>query len=202
MKYKDGAMYTGSWANDRRHGQGQMSFADGGHYNGTWADDARHGKGAMKLPNGSNYEGDYIKDIPCGAGVLWDVDAQSLYTGAFDDGLRHGTGTCEYKKTGEKFEGEWKAGARLEGVMHLADGEIERVAYINDILVRREKLSKRDQDKVLGKSTEEESEEKSLDAPRSSSLFQHTFDLQEDSAAERAAEMEDYQPAPAEAVPK
>jgi len=202
MRYKDGSMYTGTWTNDRRHGQGQMTFADGGHYSGAWENDARHGQGTMKLPNGSNYEGEYVEDIPSGEGILWDVDAQSLYSGNFQDGLRHGVGTCEYKKLKEKFVGEWKEGARLEGLMHLADEEVERVAYVNDILVRREKLTKIEQEKILGVESITEPEEVQSVPPRSSELFQHSFNLEEDSAAERAAEAEGTEAGPPEAVRK
>jgi hypothetical protein len=38
-------VYTGSWALDKRHGQGTYFYADGSVYNGFWANDMKEGWG-------------------------------------------------------------------------------------------------------------------------------------------------------------
>ena len=40
--------YNGNWADDMRHGQGQMGFGDGAQYSGGWLNDARHGHGSYR----------------------------------------------------------------------------------------------------------------------------------------------------------
>lgn len=149
MHYASGDIYAGSWEHDVRHGQGQMTFATGAQYTGAWEADQRHGDGSQKLQNGSTYEGAFAADIPRGHGTLYDVDEKSSYTGFFQGGLRHGVGKCDYQKTGEKFSGEWCQGARVKGVLFLSDGEVQNVGYLNDCLVRREKLDWRNQRQLL-----------------------------------------------------
>merc|ERR1719491_2664688 len=103
----------------------------------------------MKLPNGSIYDGEFVEDIPRGAGKQHDVDEHSSYEGEFMDGLRHGQGRCEYELTGDTFDGSWTQGARFDGIMYYASGEVERVGFLNDKLVRREKLKPREQSRLL-----------------------------------------------------
>lgn len=158
MRYADGGVFSGAWANDRRHGQGQMTFADGGQYQGSWAEDQRHGYGSLKLGggNGSTYDGEFYEDIPEGKGTLFDADESSQYAGEFKAGLRSGEGKCEYKKNSEKlcvnaddkFVGQWLMGARAQGLMFCANGEVERVGFLNDKLIRREKLPLQDQERL------------------------------------------------------
>merc|ERR1719271_882202 len=126
---------------DRRHGQGQMTFADGGQYQGSWAEDQRHGYGSLKLQNGSTYDGEFVQDIPEGKGTLYDADELSQYAGEFKAGLRSGEGKCEYLKSTDKFVGQWLMGARAQGLMFCADGEVERVGFLNDKIIRREKIA-------------------------------------------------------------
>jgi len=159
MRYADGGVFSGNWANDRRHGQGQMTFADGGQYQGSWSEDQRHGYGSLKLGGGnaSTYDGEFYEDIPEGKGTLYDSDEQSQYAGEFKAGLRSGEGKCEYLKTNieklsvnrnDKFVGQWLMGARARGLMFCANGEVERVGFLNDKLIRREKIPLQDQERL------------------------------------------------------
>jgi len=157
MRYADGGVFDGLWEKDHRHGSGHMTYKDGASYQGDWKDDSRFGDGILHLANGSNYKGEFRNDIPEGDGTLNDVDEQSTYMGQFKAGLRSGTGKCEYHKTGDKFSGEWEDGVRVNGVMFLADGEVERVGYLNDKVIRREKLSEREQRRLLARENGETS---------------------------------------------
>merc|ERR1719353_2060164 len=72
----------------------------------------------------------------------------SQYAGEFKAGLRSGEGKCEYVKTQDKFVGQWLMGARAQGLMFCADGEVERVGFLNDKLIRREKLPLQEQERL------------------------------------------------------
>lgn len=157
MRYADGAVFNGMWANDKRHGHGQTKFADGSSYQGSWADDKRHGFGSLKLPNGSTYDGEFVADITEGNGSMYDANELSSYVGQFRNGLRAGDGRCDYLSTGDRFVGEWGEGSRLQGVMLLASGEVERVGFLNDTLIRREKLSEVEQHQLREKHGEKAS---------------------------------------------
>eukprot|EP00438_Fugacium_kawagutii_P000861 Skav236641 [mRNA] locus=scaffold2983:10031:14697:- [translate_table: standard] len=134
--------YNGNWADDMRHAatnvpsqwstyaEGQMGFGDGAQYSGGWLNDARHGYGSYRR-SAWNYLTPWEADIPEGAGKLHDADEQSDYVGQFHKGLRSGEGKCVYQRTGDSFSGEWRDGVRVQGLMHLASGDIERVGYLN-----------------------------------------------------------------------
>merc|ERR1719353_1969895 len=72
----------------------------------------------------------------------------SQYAGEFKAGLRSGEGKCEYVKTQDKFVGQWLMGARAQGLMFCADGEVERVGFLNDKLIRREKIALQEQERL------------------------------------------------------
>ena len=40
MDYPDGSYYTGSWVQDKRHGEGVLSFGQGGRFEGSRREDA------------------------------------------------------------------------------------------------------------------------------------------------------------------
>merc|ERR1711988_542633 len=89
MKFTDGSIYKGQWANDvqeglgtwmskdgkskydgnwhlgLRYGQGTYTWTDGGSYSGGWVEDKREGKGTMKYPDGFVYEGEWKADRVC-----------------------------------------------------------------------------------------------------------------------------------------
>jgi len=43
------------YEDDKRHGEGVMTYADGSSYDGMWAADKRHGKGTFTWPDESTY---------------------------------------------------------------------------------------------------------------------------------------------------
>lgn len=66
-----------------RHGLGVMLYFSGRVYEGLWVKDKRHGKGMELSKNGDLYLGDFKKGRP------------------------HGKGKKTWKKTGEKYDGDW-----------------------------------------------------------------------------------------------
>lgn len=69
--YDDGSMYTGgSYHLGRRHGQGHLIYPNGDTYTGTWAQDQRHGYGLfIESTSGNDYIGNWRHDKRHGEGV-------------------------------------------------------------------------------------------------------------------------------------
>ena len=66
-------MYVGEWRNNKKNGQGKMTYKDGSVYYGHWKDDKRHGQDCkMTWTNGTIYEGDFEEDVRHGSGkYIW-----------------------------------------------------------------------------------------------------------------------------------
>mmetsp|Transcript_82786 Transcript_82786/g.159973 ORF Transcript_82786/g.159973 Transcript_82786/m.159973 type:complete len:426 (-) Transcript_82786:163-1440(-) len=55
----NGRKYSGQWACNQMHGQGEFTFADGRRYNGEYKNDQKHGSGTFTWPDGREYEGQW-----------------------------------------------------------------------------------------------------------------------------------------------
>ena len=77
MKYRDGAVYEGTWERNRRSGYG-MYKKDGGVYQGGIHNNMRHGEGTMIYSNGDRYDGDWVDDMRQGHGEFRATDG-TLY---------------------------------------------------------------------------------------------------------------------------
>lgn len=66
MTYGDKSVYTGSWVDDKRNGEGKMTVkAKEGDfvYSGEWLDDLKHGDGKYTWPNPEVwYLGNWVSD--------------------------------------------------------------------------------------------------------------------------------------------
>jgi hypothetical protein len=70
--YEDGAVFIGSFKNDKRNGWGKMSYARGDVYEGEWRDYNRHGRGTLYTHNtGKTITGTWVD------GALATQDAES-----------------------------------------------------------------------------------------------------------------------------
>ena len=87
--------YTGELKDDKRNGQGTLTYADGSSYIGTWKTDKRNGQGTLTFANGNTYTGEFKEDKFNGHGTLRWVDG-ATYTGEFKDGKYNGHGTSKY----------------------------------------------------------------------------------------------------------
>lgn len=47
MKYSDGRIYTGSWDDNSKNGEGEMIYPDGTIYRGNFINNLRHGRGIL-----------------------------------------------------------------------------------------------------------------------------------------------------------
>ena len=66
ITHQDKEVYTGSWLNDLRHGEGLLTTEEGTQYTGSWLDDKKHGDGHEKWTDGAFYKGHYSNGIKQG----------------------------------------------------------------------------------------------------------------------------------------
>ena len=106
-RYGDSS-YTGELKDDKRNGQGTLTFPDGETYSGTWKDDKYNGQGTLTFADGNTYTGEFRDGKYNGQGTLTFADG-TTYTGEFKDDKRNGSGTFTYadgrKSTGEFLDG-------------------------------------------------------------------------------------------------
>ena len=79
----DGGEYSGTWKNDKRHGQGTITWPNGQRNIGAWVNDRRHGHGTHTRPDGLKYVGEFRNDHPHGEGMWTWTDGQE-YVGTFE----------------------------------------------------------------------------------------------------------------------
>ena len=58
----DKGVYVGEKKDDKRHGQGTVTYPDGGKYVGGWKDGKRHGQATTEYPDGRKYLGEYKRN--------------------------------------------------------------------------------------------------------------------------------------------
>jgi hypothetical protein len=63
------SVYTGGWANGKRHGHGEGIWCNGTRYEGDWVNDLCDGRGTMVYANGDRYEGGWRQGQKHGEGI-------------------------------------------------------------------------------------------------------------------------------------
>ena len=86
ITYADGRKYVGEWQNDKQHGQGTYTFADGSKYVGEYQDDKRHGQGTLTFADGRKGEGGWKDGKPNGYFIEYNADGSIDREGIFKDG--------------------------------------------------------------------------------------------------------------------
>jgi len=132
-KWANGASYEGSYRNNKRTGQGTMTYADQSVFTGTWLNDQRvkgtfvsggskyepvgrlnnfkndkmTGKAKITWANGSSYVGDWLNGKRNGRGKVTFAD-KSTFEGTFVDGRESWDQVSLYTwPTGTYYKGAW-----------------------------------------------------------------------------------------------
>lgn len=107
MTYVDGSVYTGDWDNDVRSVWGKMKYINGAVYVGHWANDERAGTGQITYPDGDVYYGEWANDEINGNGrYTYKEGIKVQYNGEFKNGEFDGKGTM-LMRNGDKYVGDW-----------------------------------------------------------------------------------------------
>lgn len=156
-----GDKYLGAWFCDDLQGWGKFISSDGTTIEGIcihiglFIGNKLNGLGEKNWLNGNHYIGQFAENLRHGKGA---EDTQEyLYQGDFENDLRQGHGKIDYKLSGEKYEGEFKAnmisgygtyiwangdtykGTFLDGKMHgkgeyhWPEGGVYQGEYINNL---------------------------------------------------------------------
>ena len=158
VRYTNGAVYTGTLLNGKRHGEGTYTNPNGDNFTGTWLDGLRqtgegtitysdtgavytgtllngkrHGEGTYTNPNGDNFTGTWLDGLrQTGEGTITYSDTGAVYTGTWLNGKRHGEGTYT-NPNGDNFTGTWLDGLQQtgEGTTTFTNGAVYTGAWLN-----------------------------------------------------------------------
>jgi len=117
--WPDGARYEGYWQFNKAKGKGKFYHIDGDIYEGEWNDDKANGHGTYIHTNGAKYEGFWKDDLQHGKGKENWADG-SKYEGNYVEGKKHGKGTYTWADN-SKYTGDWKEN-KISGYVLLIRG--------------------------------------------------------------------------------
>lgn len=123
-----GAKYIGYYINNKKSGQGTLTWTDLGSYIGEWKNDFRDGQGTETYSNvgkyhGGKYIGNWENGKKDGQGTYIWANGDT-YVGQFKDGIQNGQGTHTCPD-GRRYVGQWENGrATGQGMVYLANGTI------------------------------------------------------------------------------
>ena len=83
--FENGDVYTGSFLDGKKHGQGILETRSKRIYDGGWENDVPHGLGVNTFPNGKIYKGEYKLGRPYGNGQ-WIYSDGKTYSGTWVKG--------------------------------------------------------------------------------------------------------------------
>ena len=122
--FEGGNKHEGEFKNGKRHGQGTYTWADGRQYVGEWKDGKMHGQGTNNSADGRKYVGEWKDNRRDGQGTYTWTDGDQ-YVGEWKSGLRNGQGTYTWAD-GRKYVGEWKDSKHHgQGTLTYASGKIQ-----------------------------------------------------------------------------
>jgi hypothetical protein len=99
--------YVGEWKDNKRHGQGKLTYPDGREYVGEFKDNDFNGRGTLTYSGGRKYVGGFQNGKFNGHGTLIYPDG-GKWIGEFRDGRRNGKGIA-YRPEGTVLqEGIWE----------------------------------------------------------------------------------------------
>ena len=104
-------VYDGQFADNKRHGMGELKFKNGDSYCGNWRQDKMDGKGEFCWADGSSYVGEYENDVKQGKGVFLWSDGRK-FEGKWKNGVQEGEGLMG--RDGNMRKGVWKDGKRVK----------------------------------------------------------------------------------------
>lgn len=106
QRWPDGASYEGEWSDNHADGKGCFTHSDGDTYSGEWKGNVAHGRGTYRMTDVSVYEGEWYADLQEGYGVESWGNEGTAYAGFFHNGEKEGVGVY-YWADGSEYAGMW-----------------------------------------------------------------------------------------------
>jgi len=121
--FRTGAVYTGGWQGNQRHGQGAQAWPDGAVYEGQWSLNRADGFGRFSHRDGDIYTGSWKANVAHGQGVYYHQDL-TVYAGNWVDDLQDGCGVESWNE-GARYEGQFSKGQKGgHGTYYWPDGSV------------------------------------------------------------------------------
>ena len=125
--------YSGNFKNAKFHGHGEY-VSKQYNYKGEFKNQKFHGKGEYSR-EGYSYKGDFKNDLPEGKGVEISLKNDTIYTGTFKKGKKHGYVISKsYKTKRVIFKGQWVNGEMSKGIFEFPDGGIYSGKFKNSAM--------------------------------------------------------------------
>lgn len=105
-------LYEGDFHEGKRHGAGKMTYRSGDVYEGNWSNNIRDVAGVLTTAT-EIFRGMWAND-EIEYGTVTFYPSGDVYTGAFENFIPHGQGTCVYAADGSTYKGSFVHG-RQEG---------------------------------------------------------------------------------------
>ena len=129
--FANGNKYVGTFVDDKRTGQGTLTWSNGDKYVGAFVDGKRTGQGTLTWSNGNKYVGTFVDGKRTGQGTLTWSNGDK-YVGAFVDDKRTGQGTYTFAN-GNKYVGAFVDDKFSgQGTFTSANGTIQAGIWAND----------------------------------------------------------------------
>ncbi|MDB4109337.1 hypothetical protein N9558_02880 [Porticoccaceae bacterium] len=142
-------VYSGSFRNNRFHGEGMMEFFNGDVYEGMWRYGTPHGFGRFTRSQGGYSEGVWKKSQLHGPSVKVTPSGKRI-EGDWSNGKQHGPADV-LLPNGDHYEGIWDHGTRIGGVSYVfANGDEYHGPLENDMPSGSGNLAKSDGDQYVG----------------------------------------------------
>lgn len=111
LTFKDKITYKGSFKNNKFNGEGEMKWPNNIYYKGEFSNNLFHGKGFLKGNNDNTYTGNFSKGVYNGEGEFkWVKGVKTaIYKGNYSWGKKDGKGTLSWDN-GNKYYGCWESG--------------------------------------------------------------------------------------------
>ena len=111
LTFKDKITYKGSFKNNKFNGEGEMKWPNNIYYKGEFSNNLFHGKGFLKGNNDNTYTGNFSKGVYNGEGEFkWVKGVKTaIYKGNYSWGKKDGKETLSWDN-GNKYYGCWESG--------------------------------------------------------------------------------------------
>jgi len=130
--FETGAVYTGQWRCNKRHGYGCQEWPDGATYEGEWHENRAAGKGRLRHCDGDVFVGQWRNNKAWGVGVFYHQGC--TYRGQWRNDMQDGYGVETWVE-GVSYQGLFSDGYKAGfGCYRWVDGSTYHGRHIDNVI--------------------------------------------------------------------
>lgn len=122
FQYSTGEVYSGSWKDNKIHGQGTLQIPGEGQYTGEFQNGVKQGRGIFSWEDGSVYDGEWKNDQMDGEGEYRSSEG-SIWKGIFKANQLY-QGSCSFENETGSYSLEYSDGKIEHATISFADGTV------------------------------------------------------------------------------